>query len=153
MRTAGSDCIVLEALWHLMSKLPLFITWYSRMCRCDWLTTTARSEVWYTEGKVSWQCVSVDCVESGICKRLNRVSLEALGCFVSQTCFLETSLEDTKEHLLQQNAEFTLFATFSDLFTTSFLVLCKTRSTKTTLSSNPRHLFLHWFLRGDNKLS
>lgn len=36
---------------------------------------------------MSWQCVSVDCVESGICKRLNRVGLVALGCFLSQTSF------------------------------------------------------------------
>lgn len=49
---------------------------------------------------MSWQCISGDCVESGICKRLNRVGLEALGFFVSQTSFLETSLEDTKERLL-----------------------------------------------------
>lgn len=49
---------------------------------------------------MSWQRISRDCVESGICKRLNRVSLEALGFFISQTRFLETSLEDTKERLL-----------------------------------------------------
>lgn len=153
MRTAGSGYRVPVAFWHLVSKLPLFITRYSRTCRRDWLTTTARSEVWYTEGEASWQCVSVDCVESGICKRLNRVGLEALGCFLSQTSFLETSLEDTKERLLSQDAEFILFTTFCDLFTASLLVLCKTRSTKTTLSSNPLHPFLHGFLRDGNKLS
>lgn len=49
---------------------------------------------------MSWQCISGDCVESGICKRLNRVSLESLAFFISQTSFLETSLEDTKECLL-----------------------------------------------------